>query len=68
MMNWLIEMPVRNKEKPKKKIKDTTTAKQEQCSVVAIYYYLNNDMSKQVNIDKLNQEFKKIYPKITVSW
>ena len=59
-------MPVRNKEKPGHK--NTPTAQQEQCSVVAIYYYLNKDMSKQVNKDKLNLEFKKIYPKITVSW
>jgi len=61
-------MPVRNKEKPVKKTKNTTTAQQEQCSVVAIYCYLNKDMSQQANIDKLNKEFKKIYPKITVTW
>ena len=61
-------MPVRNKQKPEKKHKNTTTAMQEQCSVVAIYYYLNEDMSNPKNLDKLNQEFKKIYPKITVAW
>jgi len=55
-------MPVRNKEKPVKKTKNTTTAQQEQCSVVAIYCYLNKDMSQQANIDKLNkamQDFDK---------
>ena len=59
-------MPVRNKEKPGHK--NTPTAQQEQCSVVAIYYYLNHPMKQQKFIDKLNLEFKKIYPKITVSW
>tara|TARA_B100001250_G_C19746564_1_gene765604 strand:- start:78 stop:1478 length:1401 start_codon:yes stop_codon:yes gene_type:complete len=59
-------MAVRNKEK--KGHKETPTAQQEQCSVVAIYYYINHDMSKQENVDKLNTEFKKIYPKITLAW
>ena len=59
-------MPVRNKES--KGHKKTPTAQQEQCSVVSIYYYINHDMSKQENVDKLNKEFKKIYPKITLAW
>tara|TARA_B100000287_G_C20605692_1_gene769975 strand:+ start:39 stop:1496 length:1458 start_codon:yes stop_codon:yes gene_type:complete len=59
-------MPVKNKQKGKEpKVKNDKTAQQEQCSVVAIYYALNKDMSKQATQDELFKHFSTIYPKIT---
>ena len=59
-------MPVKNKQKGKEpKVKNDKTAQQEQCSVVAIYYALNKDMSKQTTQDELFKHFSTIYPKIT---
>ena len=59
-------MPVKNKQKGKEpKVKNDKTAQQEQCSVVAIYYALNKDMSKQETQDELFKHFATIYPKIT---
>ena len=58
-------MAVKNAQKAQeKKVKDDKTAQQEQCSVVAIYYYMTLDMSKQENKDALIAEFKRIYPDI----
>ena len=61
-------MPIKNKQKSQEvKVKDDKTAQQEQCSVVAIYYYLTQQMSDQKNKDKLSQIFKEIYPDIATS-
>ena len=61
-------MPIKNKQKSQEvKVKDDKTAQQEQCSVVAIYYYLTKQMSDQKNKDKLSKIFKEIYPDIATS-
>lgn len=61
-------MPIKNKQKSQEvKVKDDKTAQQEQCSVVAIYYYMTKQMSDQKNKDKLSQIFKEIYPDIATS-
>jgi len=61
-------MPIKNKQKSQEvKVKNDKTAQQEQCSVVAIYYYLTKKMSDQKNKDKLSQIFKEIYPDIATS-
>lgn len=46
------------------KVKDDKTAMQEQCSVVAIYYYMTKDMSKRANKIALVAEWRKIWPAI----
>ena len=40
------------------KVKDDKTAMQEQCSVVAIYYYMTKDMSKRANKIALVAEWR----------
>ena len=58
-------MPIKNKQTEKEaKVKDDKTAQQEQCSVVAIYYYMTKNMKLQDNKDALIAEFKNIYPNI----
>ena len=57
-----VKNPQKNKEiKPK----DDKTAQQEQCSVVAIYYYMTKDMKSQAVRDELLEKFKVIYPDVT---
>ena len=58
-------MPVKNKQnKQEVKIKNDKTAMQEQCSVVAIYYYMTKNMDDQKNKDELIEQFKIIWPDI----
>ena len=45
-------------------VKDDKTAKQEQCSVVAIYYYMTKNMSTRANKIALVAEWRKIWPEI----
>ena len=51
----------------KVEVKNDLTAQQEQCSVVAIYYYLNNTVKQMETTamqDKLFAAFRNIYPDI----
>lgn len=56
---------ITNPQRPE--IKNDLTAQQEQCSVVAIYYYMTNTLQKMQTApmqDKLFTAFKNIYPDI----